>query len=213
MKKLKVTELPTDAILPNPNNPRIIQDAIVPVANSIKEFGFLVPIVVNENNIILAGHARHAAAKLIGLDTIPTIQASHLEPAQAQAFMLADNRLSEKAEYDHKMLADVLRTLDDQDFDTTLTGFSLAEIDSYLDAASANFDDLINMDEEEKSEALDMDEPGGESEMQRLSFFFTKEQKKIVMDAIVQQQEIAEEKLSNGAALARILSQPQEEVL
>lgn len=213
MKKLKVTELPTDAILPNPNNPRIIQDAIVPVANSIKEFGFLVPIVVNENNIILAGHARHAAAKLIGLDTIPTIQASHLEPAQAQAFMLADNRLSEKAEYDHKMLADVLRTLDDQDFDTTLTGFSLAEIDSYLDAASANFDDLINMDEEEKSEALDMDEPSGESEMQRLSFFFTKEQKKIVMDAIVQQQELAEEKLSNGAALAMILSQAREEVL
>lgn len=213
MKKLKVTELPTDAILPNPNNPRIIQDAIVPVANSIKEFGFLVPIVVNENNIILAGHARHAAAKLIGLDTIPTIQASHLEPAQAQAFMLADNRLSEKAEYDHKMLADVLRTLDDQDFDTTLTGFSLAEIDSYLDAASANFDDLMNMDEEEKSEALDMDEPSGESEMQRLSFFFTKEQKKIVMDAIVQQQELAEEKLSNGAALAMILSQAREEVL
>ena len=213
MKKLKVTELPTDAILPNPNNPRIIQDAIVPVANSIKEFGFLVPIVVNENNIILAGHARHAAAKLIGLDTIPTIQASHLEPAQAQAFMLADNRLSEKAEYDHKMLADVLRTLDDQDFDTTLTGFSLAEIDSYLDAASANFDDLINMDEEEKSEALDMDEPSGESEMQRLSFFFTREQKKIVMDAVVQQQELAEEKLSNGAALAMILSQAREEVL
>ena len=144
MNKLKVTHLPVEDIIPNPNNPRIIQDAIIPVANSIKEFGFLVPVVVNENNIILAGHARHAAAKFLEMKKIPVVQAKHLEPAQAQAFMLADNRLTEKADYDHKILAEVIASLDEQNFDLAITGFDKDEIDNFLDASAQNFDFLIN---------------------------------------------------------------------
>jgi len=209
MNKLKVTHLPIEDIIPNPNNPRIIQDAIIPVANSIKEFGFLVPVVVNENNIILAGHARHAAAKFLEMKKIPVIQAKHLEPAQAQAFMLADNRLTEKADYDHKILAEVIASLDEQNFDLAITGFDQDEIDSFLDASAQNFDHLLNEHEENHTnteiENLDTTQHEQENQLQRLSFFFDQEQKNNINKAIETEKELAEGKISNGNALANAI--------
>tara|TARA_B100000683_G_scaffold274105_1_gene321391 strand:- start:1143 stop:1799 length:657 start_codon:yes stop_codon:yes gene_type:complete len=209
MNKLKVTHLPVEDIIPNPNNPRIIQDAIIPVANSIKEFGFLVPVVVNENNIILAGHARHAAAKFLEMKKIPVVQAKHLEPAQAQAFMLADNRLTEKADYDHKILAEVIASLDEQNFDLAITGFDKDEIDNFLDASAQNFDHLLNDDEQNinidtEIENLDTTQQQ-ENELQRLSFFFDQEQKNNINKAIEIEKEQAEGKISNGNALANAI--------
>lgn len=210
MNKLKVTHLPVEDIIPNPNNPRIIQDAIIPVANSIKEFGFLVPVVVNENNIILAGHARHAAAKFLEMKKIPVVQAKHLEPAQAQAFMLADNRLTEKADYDHKILAEVIASLDEQNFDLAITGFDKDEIDNFLDASAQNFDFLINDEQNNTNtdteiENLDTTQHEQENQLQRLSFFFDQEQKNNINKAIEIEKEQAEGKISNGNALANAI--------
>ena len=210
MNKLKVTHLPVEDIIPNPNNPRIIQDAIIPVANSIKEFGFLVPVVVNENNIILAGHARHAAAKFLEMKKIPVVQAKHLEPAQAQAFMLADNRLTEKADYDHKILAEVIASLDEQNFDLAITGFDKDEIDNFLDASAQNFDFLINDEQNNTNndteiENLDTTQHQQENQLQRLSFFFDQEQKNNINKAIEIEKEQAEGKISNGNALANAI--------
>ena len=204
MNKLKVTHIPVHDILPNPNNPRIIQDAIIPVANSIKEFGFLVPVVVNDDNIILSGHARHAAAKYLDIKKIPVIKASHLEPAQAQAFMLADNRLSEKASYDHKMLAEVINSLEQQSFDLSITGFDPEEIGTFIDASVQNFDHLLSDYKDNTAEEIEVpqDEEEG-NELSRLSFFFTDEEKADVNKAIEMEKELADGKISNGNAIAK----------
>ena len=206
MNKLKVTHIPVHDILPNPNNPRIIQDAIIPVANSIKEFGFLVPVVVNDDNILLAGHARHAAAKYLDIKKIPVVKASHLEPAQAQAFMLADNRLSEKASYDHKMLAEVINSLEQQSFDLSITGFDPEEIGTFIDASTQNFDHLLSdmTDGNDNPEiVLEDNEDSEGNELSRISFFFTDEEKENVNKAIEMEKELADGKISNGNAIAK----------
>ncbi len=104
------------------------------IAASIKEFGFTNPILVDQNLTIIAGHGRVAAAKLLNLQSVPTIQLENLTEDQIRALVLADNRLAEKAEWDDPVLAielGHLLTLDST-FDITTTGFEIAEIDLVL---------------------------------------------------------------------------------
>lgn len=104
------------------------------VAESIQTFGFINPVVVDGKNTIVAGHARVAAAQLLGLETVPTIRVEHLCEAQLRAYMLADNKLAENATWDEQALKIELLFLDnlDLDFDLEITGFSTAETDLIL---------------------------------------------------------------------------------
>ena len=105
------------------------------IADSIKQFGFTNPVLVGENGEIIAGHGRVEAAKLLGLEKVPTVRLAHLNAAQRRAYVLADNKLALNAGWDRKLLAIELQGLIDIDFDVELTGFSSTEIDLVLDEA------------------------------------------------------------------------------
>jgi DNA modification methylase len=106
------------------------------IADSIERFGFTNPVLIDESGAILAGHGRLAAAKLLGLSTVPTLQISHLSATEKRAYVLADNRLAEKVGWDRELLAlelgELSSLLGDQSFDLTITGFETAEIDGLL---------------------------------------------------------------------------------
>src|SRR5260370_23796607 len=106
------------------------------IAAAIKEFGFTNPVLIDESDQIIAGHGRVAAAKLLGLAEVPTLQLSHLSPLQKRAYILADNRLAEKAGWDKEILAVELQGLLDDGFEVVLTGFEVPEVDVVLDMAA-----------------------------------------------------------------------------
>ncbi len=123
-----------DDIIPYEKNPRIISaSAVDKVANSIKEFGFLNPIIVDKDNIIVAGHTRLKACKKLGIEKVPVIKAEHLTPKQVQAYRIADNRTGEEATWDKELLAIEIDELKDlstgEYFDISLTGFDLKELE------------------------------------------------------------------------------------
>lgn len=125
MDEIKIEYLDIEEIVPYENNPRLNDDAVEQVANSIKEFGFKVPIVIDENNVIVTGHTRHKASKRLGLTKVPCIRATDLTPEQIKAFRLADNKVSELAQWD---LDKLQMELDDIEMDMSDFGFEL-EID------------------------------------------------------------------------------------
>ena len=112
-------------IKPYEKNPRKNDEAVKYVAASIKEFGFKVPIVIDKDGVIVAGHTRWKAAKKLGLDEVPCIIADDLNDEQIKAFRLADNKVSEKAEWDFDLLGEELDDL--FDFDMTAFGFEEPE--------------------------------------------------------------------------------------
>ena len=89
---MKIVEMDLDSIKPYENNPRHNEEAIDKVANSIKEFGFQQPLVLDENNIIIVGHTRYEASKKLGLKTVPCVIASDLSEEKVKAYRLADNK-------------------------------------------------------------------------------------------------------------------------
>lgn len=101
------------------------------IADSIRQFGFTNPVLVDADNVIIAGHGRVAAARAIGLETVPTVCLDGLSGAEIRAYVIADNRLAENAGWDREILAIELQNLAelDLDFDVTITGFEMAEID------------------------------------------------------------------------------------
>jgi len=103
------------------------------IAASIREFGFLNPIIVDGKNGIIAGHGRVMAAQKLGLADVPVIEAAHLTEAQKRAYVIADNRLALDAGWDNEMLKVELQDLDAQGFDLSLTGFELGELTSLFD--------------------------------------------------------------------------------
>ena len=126
---LKISEMKTAELIPYANNPRKNGNAVGAVAASIKEFGFKVPIVIDEDGIIVAGHTRLLAAKELGLESVPCIVADDLTPEQVKKFRLADNRVGELSEWDFEKLAIELEELD---FDMEDLGFGFAETEEPL---------------------------------------------------------------------------------
>ncbi|NKB37983.1 MAG: DNA methylase N-4 [Gammaproteobacteria bacterium] len=129
---LQVTYLSVTALKPAPHNPRTHSPKQVQqVANSIQSFGFTNPILIDEANNVIAGHGRLGAAKILGMQAVPTIQLEHMTDAQKREYLIADNKLAENAGWDISLLATELETITelDLDFDITLTGFETAEID------------------------------------------------------------------------------------
>ena len=93
---MNIVDIKLDDLKPYEYNPRNNEEAIEPVANSIKTFGFKVPIVVDRNNVIIAGHTRYKAAKKLGLNKVPCIIADDLTEDQVNAFRLADNKVGKQ---------------------------------------------------------------------------------------------------------------------
>jgi len=109
------------------------------IANSIKKFGFCNPVLIDDDKQIIAGHGRVEAGKLLGIDAVPTCRLSHLSEADKRAYILADNKLAQKAGWDKELLAIELQGLIDLEFEIELTGFEMPEIDLILeDAREAN---------------------------------------------------------------------------
>lgn len=137
---------------PYENNPRKNDDAVKYVAESIKEFGFKVPIVIDKNNVIVAGHTRYKAAKKLKMSEVPCIIADDLTDEQIKAFRLADNKVAEKAEWDF----DLLNTeLDDIiDLDMELFGFEEALQDDDKEAVEDEFE--VELPAEPKSKLGDI---------------------------------------------------------
>ena len=104
------------------------------IADSIEQFGFTNPVLMDAADRIIAGHGRVEAAMLLGLKTVPTLRLDHLSDEQVRAYVIADNKLAENAGWDEELLALELQYLDglDLDFDLTITGFEMAEIDAML---------------------------------------------------------------------------------
>ena len=124
-KQAKVADL-----IPYARNSRTHSDEqVTKIASSIREFGFLNPVIVDGQNGIIAGHGRVMAAQKLGLIEIPVLQADHLSDAQKRAYIIADNRLALDAGWDAEMLRVEFAELADLGFDLDLTGFSLEEID------------------------------------------------------------------------------------
>lgn len=122
--------VPIHLLKPNERNPRTHSDKqIQQVASSISRFGFVVPIITDDEYRIVAGHARWRAAQRINLTELPTIKVAFLSEADRKAFALAENRLAELAGWDQELLAEELNWLFDNDYDIDITGFTLADMD------------------------------------------------------------------------------------
>ena len=115
---MNIVNLNLNDLKPYEKNPRKNNEAVKYVAESIKQFGFKVPIVIDKENIIIAGHTRYKAAKKLGLTDVPCIVADDLTDEQVKAFRLADNKVAEKAEWDFDLLFDELDTIFDIDMES-----------------------------------------------------------------------------------------------
>ena len=131
MAALKITYKDPAQLRPRAKNPRThTAKQIKQIAASIKEFGFINPILTDGAGGVIAGHGRVEAAKLIGMNDVPTVSVDHLTQAQIRAYVIADNRLAENAGWDRELLALELQELSiELNFDVTVTGFETAEID------------------------------------------------------------------------------------
>lgn len=121
---MQITHTKTSDLIPYVNNARTHSDEQVSqIAESIKEFGFNNPVLTDGKNGIIAGHGRVLAVQKLGLETVPTVELSHLTNTQRKAYILADNRLAEKSGWDNELLKIKLETLKDDGFGLDLIGF------------------------------------------------------------------------------------------
>lgn len=166
------TVVPIGSIKPSKNNPRKISArAVEMVARSLREFGWQQAIIVDSDGVILAGHTRHQAAKLLGLKRVPVITAEHLTPAQARAYRIADNRTGDYTSWNFPELARELEALG-EDFAEVL---GLADWQSIMD------------DFENASGAADdaaLEEAGGSSGFDVVVTFESKEEALLASEAL-----------------------------
>ncbi len=133
---MQIETLPVEALRPYPRNARThSRKQLRQIADSILKFGFNNPVLIDDRCEIIAGHGRVAAAKLLGMKEVPTVRLSHLSETDKRAYILADNKLAEKAGWDREILAIELQALVDLNFDVQLAGFEPAEVDLILEEA------------------------------------------------------------------------------
>ena len=150
---MNVLSVSLQDLKPYENNPRFNDNAVGSVMNSIKEFGFKVPIVITKDNVIVAGHTRYKAGLKLGLEKVPCIVADDLTDEQIKAFRLADNKVSELAEWDLEKLE---QELEEIDLDMSLFSF---EINNFEDEVE-DFNDI----------ELPREERGTKSQLKSLKF-------------------------------------------
>lgn len=140
---MQIIEIAIDKLKDYENNPRNNEKAVEAVAESIKEFGFKVPIVIDSNYTIVAGHTRKKASELLGLEKVPCIIADDLTPEKIKAYRLADNKTAELAEWDFEKLEKEMTELTAFDVDMSLFGF---------DESLFNFDNVSSEEEPQTKE-------------------------------------------------------------
>lgn len=145
---MDILNLGLEEIKPYEKNPRNNDNAVDAVAASIREFGFKVPIIIDKDNIIVAGHTRYKAAKKLGLKTVPCIKADDLTDEQVKAFRLADNKVAEQAEWDFELLNEELETIT---MDMEQFGFDLPADEEEETPTEIIEDDVPDVPEEPKS--------------------------------------------------------------
>ncbi len=145
--QLKVEYLPTKQIRRNPANPRThLEKQVQQVARSIQQFGFNVPILIDEEGMVVAGHGRLDAAEFLHLQTVPTIRLRHLTANQRVAFMIADNKLTESSIWNKKLLGEQLKILSEAEIDFSLEdiGFETGEVDLLIEGLNSVQEDEAN---------------------------------------------------------------------
>jgi ParB-like chromosome segregation protein Spo0J len=150
---LSVNYKKTEDLIPYNNNSRTHDNIhIKQIASSIKEFGFTNPILIDENNITIAGHGRLMAAKSLNIDEVPTITLNDLNEEQRKAYVIADNKLALNAGWDMGILKDELQELSNMDYNLDVLGFDVDEIKLILD--EVNFEPA-SQDEQGQLDELD----------------------------------------------------------
>lgn len=185
MDKLKIVYKKLDDLTPYENNPRLNDNAVDAVAKSIEEFGFKVPIVIDKDGVIVAGHTRLKAAKELAIDEVPCIIADDLSEEELKAFRLADNKVSELAGWDWDKLEEELEELKMSDIEMEELGF---EENDVLD--------LSYIDELDES-GLSMTK--GESDHFVISFTFPIEKQGLINEYI---ENVSKEKVVEDIILA-----------
>lgn len=129
MEQLKIHYVKLGDLVPNPRNSRTHSDKqIKKLASLIKEFGFNDPVHISDGNVLICGHARLEAAKLVGLEALPTIHLGHLDEMQQRAYLIAHNRVAIEAGWDNAVLSADLAELRSMGFDLELTAFDNDEL-------------------------------------------------------------------------------------
>ncbi|HWY68998.1 MAG TPA: ParB/Srx family N-terminal domain-containing protein [Terriglobales bacterium] len=137
--QISVNYRSTSQLKPNSRNPRKhSKKQLDQLARALLRFGFIVPVLVNAQDQIVAGHGRIEAAKLAGIEQVPTISVDHLTDAEATAFMIADNKLTENAEWNEALLGEHFQELAalNLDFNLDITGFEVPQIDLLIQGLS-----------------------------------------------------------------------------
>jgi DNA modification methylase len=141
-QNLAVIYVPVSAIKPRPGNPRKhSQQQLRKLMRIVEEHGFTNPILVDESNVIIAGHLRYEVALSLGMEEAPVIRLTGLSEAQKRAVMVSDNKIAEESEWDPKVLAQTLQSIIDLDYDPELTGFDTGELNRLLNYAEAEGQD------------------------------------------------------------------------
>lgn len=138
---MEIKEIAVDNLKPYEKNPRKNEASVKFVANSIKEFGFKVPVVVSPDNVIICGHTRWKAAKQLGLETVPCIVAKDLDDAKIKAYRLADNKVGEFSEWDMGLLGEELKELEGM-FDVDMADFGFLDTDILAEDGPTGDDDF-----------------------------------------------------------------------
>ena len=143
---------PAERVIPYARNPRTATDtAVGKVAASIKEFGFRVPIIVDGEGVIIAGHTRLAAAQRLGLERVPVLAAADLSPAQVKAYRIADNRTAQETGWERELLELELEDLRGLEFDLSLTGLDPLEFVDHGDPTDPD-EEWVGMPEFEQGD-------------------------------------------------------------
>lgn len=193
-QKLEITHIKTGDLIPYAKNSRThSEEQVGQIAGSIREFGFTNPVLIDEENGIIAGHGRVLAAQKLGLEEVPCIVLDHLTEAQRRAYVIADNKLALNAGWDEELLALELSDLREMDFDLELIGFSESELGSF------------DVEETAMPELAD----GDKQPFQQMTFTLHDEQAEEVQSAIEKAKEMGFGESSvnenrNGNALAFI---------
>ena len=150
-KETKYELVEVESLIPYARNARTHSDVqVAQIAASIKEFGFLSPIIITGDNTILCGHGRFYAAQKLGLKKVPCVREEYLTEAQRKAYIIADNKLSLNAGWDNDLLSIELKDLEADAFDLSLTGFSDSELDDLLHPDGEGVQDDFDVDKELK---------------------------------------------------------------
>lgn len=159
MEKISIVYKNVEELVPYENNPRNNDEAVEAVANSIKEFGFKVPVIIDAENNVVAGHTRIKACKKLGIKEVPCIVADDLDEEQVKAFRLADNKVGELASWDLDKLNIELGELEEFNIDMADFGFDVTDINAdehdvgkQNDVLKETFQIIVDCDNEEDAE-------------------------------------------------------------